>query len=59
MLLFGILENHPTRTYDQAVEMLEALLSMEPNEPVACVEDVNEHYDWPSNWKLGPSSTGG
>jgi alpha-galactosidase len=50
MLLFGILDNHQTRTYDQAVEMLEALLNMEPNEPMAYVEDVNEHYKWPDKW---------
>jgi alpha-galactosidase len=50
MLLYGILENHQTRTYDQAVEMLEALLNMEPNEPMAYIEDVNDHYSWPSNW---------
>jgi alpha-galactosidase len=50
MLLYGILDNHQTRTYDQAVEMLEALLSMEPNEPMAYLEDVNDHYKWPDNW---------
>jgi alpha-galactosidase len=50
MLLFGILQNHPTRSYDQAVEMLEALLAMEPNEPMAYVEDINEHYDYPDGW---------
>ena len=51
MLLYGILENHPTRTYDQAVDMLDALLNIEPNEPMAYIEDVNEHYHWPKGWK--------
>jgi alpha-galactosidase len=50
MLLWSILDNHQTRTYDQAVEVLEALMHMEPNEPMAYVEDINEHYDWPENW---------
>jgi len=50
MLLYGILESHQTRSYDQAVEMLEALLAMEPNEPMAYIEDINDHYKWPGNW---------
>jgi alpha-galactosidase len=50
MLLYGILDSHQTRSYDQATEVLEALLAMEPNEPMAYVEDINKHYKWPSNW---------
>jgi hypothetical protein len=50
MLLFGILDSHQTRTYDQATEVLEALLHIEPNAPMAYVEDINEHYRWPKNW---------
>ena len=50
MLLYGILDSHQTRSYNQAIEVLEALLAMEPNEPMAYVEDINEHYKWPSNW---------
>jgi alpha-galactosidase len=50
MLLYGILDSHQTRSYDQAAEVLEALLAMEPNEPMAYIEDINEHYEWPSNW---------
>ena len=50
MLLYGILDSHQTRSYDQAVEMLEALLAMEPNEPMAYIEDINDHYKWPGNW---------
>ena len=53
MLLYGILEHHSTRSYDQAVRMLDALLSMEPTEPMAYIEDVNDHYAWPENWHLG------
>jgi len=53
MLLWGILDSHQTRSYDQAVQVLEALLVMEPNEPMAYVEDVNEHYQWPDNWEMG------
>ena len=35
MLLYGILQSHQTRSYEQAVETLEALMHMEPNEPMA------------------------
>jgi alpha-galactosidase len=51
MLLYGILGSHQTRSYNQAVEVLEALLAIEPNEPMAYIEDINERYKWPSNWK--------
>ena len=50
MLLYGILENHPTRSYDQAVETLQALVDIEPNEPMAYIEDIHDHYKWPKNW---------
>jgi alpha-galactosidase len=50
MLLYGILDSHQTRSYDQAVDVLEALLAIEPNEPMAYVEDINDHYKWPKNW---------
>jgi alpha-galactosidase len=50
MLLWGILESHQTRSYDQALQMLEALLAMEPNEPMHYVKDINEHYGWPHIW---------
>ena len=50
MLLYGILESHQTRSYDQAVEVLEALFAIEANEPMAYVEDINEHYKWPDRW---------
>lgn len=50
MLLYGILNSHQTRSYDQALEVLSALLAMEPNEPMAYVEDINQHYKFPDNW---------
>jgi alpha-galactosidase len=50
MLLYGILESHGTRTYDQAVEVLQALIDIEPNEPMAYLEDIHDHYRWPENW---------
>ena len=50
MLLHSILDNHQTGSYDQAVDVLEALLNIEPNEPMAYIEDINEHYKWPEIW---------
>lgn len=50
MLLHSILDNHQTGSYDQAADMLEALLNIEPNEPMAYIEDINEHYKWPGIW---------
>ena len=50
MLLYGILSSHQTRSYDQAMEVLYALLAMEPTEPMAYVEDINQHYKFPDNW---------
>ncbi len=51
MLLYSILESHQTRSYDQAVEVLEAILSMEPSEPMAYIEDINKHYKYPKIFK--------
>jgi len=50
MMLFGILDTHQTRSYDQAMKVLDALLHIEPNEPMAYVEEIHEHYRWPENW---------
>jgi alpha-galactosidase len=50
MLLWGILNSHQTRSYEQALQMLEALLAMEPNEPMHYIEDINDHYEWPDIW---------
>lgn len=47
IMLFGILDSHQTRSYDQATAVLDALLHIEPNEPMAYVEDINDHYRWP------------
>ncbi len=52
MLLYGILQSHQTRSYDQAVETLEAIMHIEPNEPMAYIEDINDHYAWPETWDL-------
>ncbi|HQE92170.1 MAG TPA: alpha-glucosidase/alpha-galactosidase [Anaerolineae bacterium] len=52
MLLFGVLQSHQTRSYDQALETFEALFNIEPNEPMAYVEDIHDHYAWPENWEL-------
>ncbi|MBN2393937.1 MAG: alpha-glucosidase/alpha-galactosidase [Anaerolineae bacterium] len=53
MLLFGVLQSHQTRSYDQAVDVFDALFDIEPNEPMAYVEDIHDHYVWPENWELG------
>jgi len=52
MLLYGVLESHQTRSYDQALEVFEALFDIEPNEPMAYIEDIHDHYHWPENWDL-------
>jgi alpha-galactosidase len=50
MLLYGILESHQTRSYEQAMELLEALMAMPKTEPMAYVKDMNEHFSYPDNW---------
>jgi len=50
MMLYSILESHQTRSYDQAMGVLEALFGIEPNEAMSAIEDINEHYRWPNNW---------
>lgn len=54
MMLYGILDSHQTRSYGQATAMLEALLHIEPNEPMAYIEDIEDHYRWPENWLEAP-----
>jgi alpha-galactosidase len=44
MLLWNALESHQTRSYDQAVAVLEDLLAMEGH------EDLAEHYRFPEKW---------
>lgn len=51
MMLFSILESHQTRSYDQATEVLDALLHIEPNAPMAHIDDINDHYAWPDKWE--------
>lgn len=55
MLLYGVLQSHQTSTYEQAVKVVDALMNIEPNEPMAYLEDIRDHYHWPKNWDLpGP-----
>jgi len=44
ILLWNVLDNHQTRSYDRAVAVLEDLLATEGN------EEMNEYFKWPSNW---------
>jgi alpha-galactosidase len=44
VLLYEVLDNHQTRSYDQALAMLEDYLSLEPN------QEMHGHYRWPENW---------
>jgi len=50
ILLWSVLDSHQTRSYDQAVDVMEAILHMPPNEPMAYVQDINEHFEWPDGW---------
>ena len=44
MLLWSILNSPQSRSYDQAVAVLEDLLAMEGH------EELQEHYGFPPNW---------
>ena len=55
MMLYGVLQSHQTRDYDQAARVTEALFDIEPNEPMAYLEDIHDHYHWPKNWQLPPA----
>lgn len=44
VLLWNALDSHQTRSYDQALAVMEELLSMEGH------EEMNEHFRFPSNW---------
>ena len=50
MMLHGILRSPETRSYDQAVETLEARFDIEPYEPMAHLEDIHDHYSWTKGW---------
>ena len=52
MMLFSVLQSHQTRSYEQAAKVLEALFNIEPNEPMAYVEGITDHYEWPDLWEL-------
>jgi len=55
MVLYGILESHQTRSYDQAVEVMEALMELEktePCEPMKLYPPTAEEFHWPKNWDL-------
>jgi len=42
--LWNVLDNHQTRSYDQAVAVLEDLLTKEGN------EQMNAYFKFPSGW---------
>jgi alpha-galactosidase len=44
MLLWNVLDSHQTRSYDQAVAVLEDLMAMDDHQEMA------EYYRFPSNW---------
>ena len=50
MLLYSILDNPKTHSYKQATDVLDALFEIDPNEPMAYVEDINRRFNWPPNW---------
>ena len=52
MQLFGILDSHGVGSYDQAVEIMEALLTLPTTEPMAHIESFEDHYSWPDTWDL-------
>ena len=53
-LLYGVLQNHQTKSYDQAVALLDELLELDE---VKKVEDwekmqrIGEHYQYPAKWR--------
>jgi alpha-galactosidase/6-phospho-beta-glucosidase family protein len=44
ILLWNVLDNHLTQSYDQAMALLDDLLAMEGN------EEMNAYFEWPNNW---------
>ena len=52
MQLYGILGGHGIESYDQAVEIMEALLSLPKTEPMDYIESFEDHYSWPDTWDL-------
>jgi alpha-galactosidase len=45
MLLWNVLDDHKTQSYEQALAVLEDVLSLE------AMHDMAEHYGWPVNWR--------
>jgi alpha-galactosidase len=52
-LLFDLLQNHQTCSYDQAVELLNATLEMEFHQDYNQYfgENINDFFQWPKGWK--------
>ena len=44
ILLWNVLDSHQTRSYEQAIAVLEDMLGMEFN------QQMNEHFKWPASW---------
>ncbi len=44
MLLWNVLDSHQTRSYDQALAVLEDIMNFEGH------EEMREHFQWPKNW---------
>jgi alpha-galactosidase len=44
ILLWNALDSHQTRSFDQAKAVMEDLLDMDGH------EEMNAHFEWPSNW---------
>ena len=42
--MWNVLDSHQTRSYEQAIAVLEDMLGMEFN------QQMNEHFKWPANW---------
>jgi alpha-galactosidase len=44
ILLWGLLDNHQTQSYDQALSLLEEMLAMKGN------QEMNDYFKWPKGW---------
>jgi alpha-galactosidase len=52
MQLWGVLQGRGVRSYEHAVETMEAILALPPTEPMAHIEAFEDHYKWPDIWSL-------
>ena len=52
MQLWGILDSRAPRSYEHAVETMEAILALPETEPMAYIESFEDHYQWPEIWDL-------